>query len=429
MLRKFELRNYKNFKDNMVIDFGKVGGCQFGADCITDNTICKMIIYGKNATGKKNPGKAVIDIVSIMIGFNMISDGMFLNADFKENKALFLYTFKFGDNEVVYKYKSLSDAKLESEELFFDGKQIFKFSFVNREILNCDLDYINPELLADFQIDKLLVHKKGENMNIVNKSIDAGKPFDWGRTSADYARYRDIYPATFYEKIVQRNLCISGQKVLDLGTGTGVLPRNMYHFGAEWIGTDISENQIIQAKRLSEADKLDIQYQMVATEDIDFPDNTFDVITACQCFWYFDHEKVMPKLYRMLKHDGRLLLLYIAWLLLEDKIAGASEELILKYNPCWTGSGETKHPISVSDDIYKFFETGYQEEYDIDVFFTRESWHGRMKACRGVGASLSPEEIGKWETEHKKLLNEIAPEEFLVKHYVAMLELKKAGRK
>ena len=25
MLRKFELRNYKNFKDNMVIDFGKVG--------------------------------------------------------------------------------------------------------------------------------------------------------------------------------------------------------------------------------------------------------------------------------------------------------------------------------------------------------------------------------------------------------------------
>ena len=25
-------------------------------------------------------------------------------------------------------------------------------------------------------------------------NIDGGKPFDWGRTSLDYARYRDIYP-------------------------------------------------------------------------------------------------------------------------------------------------------------------------------------------------------------------------------------------
>ena len=37
--------------------------------------------------------------------------------------------------------------------------------------------------------------------------------------------------------------------MLDLGTGTGVLPRNMYRFGATWYGTDISENQIVQAKK------------------------------------------------------------------------------------------------------------------------------------------------------------------------------------
>jgi hypothetical protein len=42
-----------------------------------------------------------------------------------------------------------------------------------------------------------------------------------------------------------------------------------------------------------------------------------------------------------------------------------------------------------------------------------------------VGASLSPEEIEKWELEHKKLLLDIAPIEFSIKHYVAMLELKR----
>ena len=50
-----------------------------------------------------------------------------------------------------------------------------------------------------------------------NRKIDGGKPFDWGRTSDDYAKYRDIYPPIFYKKILDLGLCISGQKVLDLG--------------------------------------------------------------------------------------------------------------------------------------------------------------------------------------------------------------------
>lgn len=78
-------------------------------------------------------------------------------------------------------------------------------------------------------------------MEIRDEKIDHGKAFDWGRTSEDYGRYRDIYPPIFYRKIVERNLCVSGQRVLDLGTGTGVLPRNMYGYGTEWTGTDISE--------------------------------------------------------------------------------------------------------------------------------------------------------------------------------------------
>lgn len=73
-------------------------------------------------------------------------------------------------------------------------------------------------------------------MNIIDKNIDGGKAFDWGRTSADYAKFRDIYPEKFYRKITDRNLCINGQRVLDVGTGTGVLPRNMYHYGAKWTG-------------------------------------------------------------------------------------------------------------------------------------------------------------------------------------------------
>ena len=262
-------------------------------------------------------------------------------------------------------------------------------------------------------------------MEIRDNRIDSGKAFDWGKTSKEYARYRDIYPNEFYKKIVDRGLCITGQKILDLGTGTGVLPRNMFRYGADWIGTDISPEQIEQAKMLSEEGNMKIDFRAVSTEDIDFPDETFDVITACQCFWYFDHEKIMPKLSKLLKKDGRLLILYMAWLPFEDKIAGASEELVLKYSPNWSGAGETRHPIWVPNITYEYFGMEDHEEYDLMVPFTKKSWHGRMKVCRGVGASLSHEELVRWDAEHRELLNRIAPEKFEVLHYAALASLRK----
>lgn len=258
-------------------------------------------------------------------------------------------------------------------------------------------------------------------MNISDKKIDKGKPFDWGKTSADYARFRDIYPKEFYEKIIEQRLCTKPQSVLDLGTGTGVLPRNMYSYGAEWTGIDISGEQIAQAKRLS--DGMDIEYYVSSAEDANFPDNSFDVITACQCYWYFNHEKLAPKFLRMLKPNGYVIFLCMEWLPFEDKIAGASENLVLKYNPDWSGSGSTMQSISIPQAYNESFESVYHCEYKLNVRFTRESWNGRIKSCRGIGASLNEKELNLWEREHKMLLSKIAPREFDVLHYAAMAVL------
>ena len=259
---------------------------------------------------------------------------------------------------------------------------------------------------------------------ISNKDIDAGKEFDWGRTSAEYAKYRDVYPKEFYDKIVNLGLCIRGQNVLDLGTGTGVLPRNMYQYGAAFIGTDISENQIIQAQLLTNESGMKIDYFVSSAEDIDFPEKTFDVITACQCFFYFDHSVLSSKIAKILKPNGKLAILYMAWLPKEDKIAAASEELISKYNPVWSGAGETRHPILIPNVYDDRFELEESLLFDLKVPFTKESWHGRIKTCRGIGASLSNEQIEQFEGEHKALLNEIAPDNFNILHYVAISVLK-----
>lgn len=262
-------------------------------------------------------------------------------------------------------------------------------------------------------------------MDIFSQNIDGGKAFDWGRTSSDYAKYRDIYPPIFFEKVAERGLCVKGQRVLDLGTGTGVVPRSMYRFGAEWVGSDISENQIAQAKILAERSDMDIKFVVSAAEELDFPDGSFDVITACQCFFYFDYDVVIPKLARLLKDGGRLVILFMAWVPADDALARASEELVLRHNPKWTGGGYERKPVFIPEIANEYFEVEHAEDYDLPVHFTRESWNGRMKACRGVAASLTPEETEAWEREHTEMLEKSAPAEFDILHHAAMAVLKK----
>ena len=79
MLKKFTLRNYKNFKNEISIDFENIAGYQFNMDCLYEGTIGKMLIYGRNATGKTNLGNALLDIVATMLGRMINTRIVFLN--------------------------------------------------------------------------------------------------------------------------------------------------------------------------------------------------------------------------------------------------------------------------------------------------------------------------------------------------------------
>ena len=125
----------------------------------------------------------------------------------------------------------------------------------------------------------------------------------------------------------------------------------------------------------------------------------------------------------MLKPEGKLLILYMGWLPYEDLIAGKSEEIIRKLNPSWTAYGDTVHPVWVPDQYLEYFDLLSREEFRVDIPFTREGWHGRMRACRGVGASMSPENLAKWDAEHMEMLENNAEENFMVKHYISIARL------
>ncbi len=258
---------------------------------------------------------------------------------------------------------------------------------------------------------------------IKDERFDSGRPFDWGRASEDYAKFRDIYPREFYKNLTDSGLFEAGFSVLDIGTGTGVLPRAMYRCGCAFSGSDISPQQITQAKRLAAENEMNINFVVGGAEDRLFEDDSFDTITACQCYWYFNHSKATETLYAQLKPEGRLTFIVMNWLPFEDEIAAESEKVVLKYNPAWSGYGFTRQLITPPQEYLEHFTLERQEQFDLKVPFTRESWHGRIKACRGIGASLDQPAIAAFDKEHSDMLQKY-PESFDILHYAAITILK-----
>ena len=140
MLKKFTVSNYKNFKDEISLDFSKIGEYSFNADCLS-----MRLIYGRNATGKTNFGRALLDIKILLYGmFRNDENSALINAD-SQDTAKFIYEFQFGSDEVVYKYSRFANTELCDEELYVNGEAIFKCDFKNSKFDFKGLSIISAE--------------------------------------------------------------------------------------------------------------------------------------------------------------------------------------------------------------------------------------------------------------------------------------------
>ncbi len=249
-------------------------------------------------------------------------------------------------------------------------------------------------------------------------SVDPGMDIDWGKTSLDYARYRPGPPSSFYAKLLTLGIGKKNQKILDLGTGTGVLARQFAKQGCSVIGTDISSEQIKMAETLAKMDDLSIDFRVMPTEEIQFQNMEFDAITANQCFLYFDQSKVNPLIKKYLHSQGVLITSHFSWLPLDDKIAHATEQLILKHNPNWTAHSYNGLIPAIPYGLGNSFSVEDYFYYDEAISFTREEWRGRIRACRGVGAALTPAQVEVFDQEHEQLLSEIADDQFTILHRI-----------
>jgi SAM-dependent methyltransferase len=249
-------------------------------------------------------------------------------------------------------------------------------------------------------------------------SIDSGRAIDWGRTSTDYARYRPGPPDSYFQRLAEHGVGLAGQRILDLGTGTGALARRFAAAGATVAGIDISPGQIEAARRLAAEQGIAVDFRVAPAEAPPFGAASFDLATANQCWIYFDAARTVAALRRVLGPRGRIVVGYFNWLPGEDAIARETERLVLAYNPAWTGGG-----WDGSYEDRAAWATGTVEAagsfvYDEAVPFTAESWRGRMRACRGTAATLEPDEVARFDADLEALLARIAGGHFTVLHRI-----------
>ena len=247
---------------------------------------------------------------------------------------------------------------------------------------------------------------------------DRGRAIDWGKTSADYADWRPDYPTEFYARLAALGVGRQGQKILDLATGVGFLARNFARRGAIVTAIDISAEQIAEARRRAEAEGLSIDFAVARAEKTGLQSASCDAITASQCWLYFDKVRAIAEVKRLLQPEGVLVTSHFCWLPQQDEIARASEALVLRHNPDWTAAGWSGTIPPMPDWAAGHFDLVAMFQFDAPVPFTRESWRGRLRACRGVGATLSADEVAAFDREHDELLRCIAGDEFTVLHRV-----------
>ncbi len=138
MLKKFTVKNYKSFKEPITIDFSNHRDYKFNEHCVSNGLLSKLVIYGKNSSGKSNLGYAIFDIVGLLTdkhtNVQQKDIHSFLNADNNEKEATFEYVFKKGNDDIRYLYKKSAPETLIFEELYVNDKKVFSYDYDLDEI-------------------------------------------------------------------------------------------------------------------------------------------------------------------------------------------------------------------------------------------------------------------------------------------------------
>ena len=205
--------------------------------------------------------------------------------------------------------------------------------------------------------------------------VEAAVGFERG--ADDYERARPSYPDAAVDLIVDVAGLGPGATVCDLAAGTGKLTRLLVPSGAEIIAVEpvaAMREQLVRA--VPGVDVLD-----GTAETIPLGDGSMDALTVAQAFHWFDTDRALPEIHRVLRPGGTLVLIWnvrdetVDWVkqFTELIVARSGGRPYTPYHQLRTGEAMTADHVEVVrasglfDDVQDAFFLNPQEATVDDV--------------------------------------------------------------
>jgi SAM-dependent methyltransferase len=166
-----------------------------------------------------------------------------------------------------------------------------------------------------------------------------------------YDRARPSYPEEAVRWLVGRQPAT----VVELGAGTGKLTELLAAAGHDVLATDPLPEMLEHLQRRLPG----VRTAVAGAEQIPVASRSVDVVVCAQSFHWFDHDRALPEIARVLRPGGRLALVWnhrdnaIPWVRKLERIIGEEDERAENVRPLM----ETPHFGWVEQEEFRFWQS------------------------------------------------------------------------
>jgi SAM-dependent methyltransferase len=189
----------------------------------------------------------------------------------------------------------------------------------------------------------------------------------FGSVADAYERARPLYAVEALEWLGDR---LPLRRVVDVGAGTGKLTRQLAALGADVVAVEPDDAMRAVFTRILP----EIEVLPGSAEALPLEDGSVDVATAAQAFHWFDLERALPELHRVIRPGGGMAVVWNEWND-EDELMRALNAIVKRKRPGELVNAGDDHPLTGSllfenRELRKF---NHVEDIDADTVVERVS--------------------------------------------------------